>query len=549
MIIDRLFKRGTIQSPSIPLSEAYDLLTAGEKSHTGISVTQEKVLGNAGYWKGVNLISRGIAKTPIMVQKRIDESYYYDRMHPAWYLLRKLPTGVNYEVPCTPFIFKQTLQANCLDFGNGFAYIMRNGMQQPVGLIWLDPNAVIPLKENGSLMYLVTLESGELRKIPPMDMIHIKGLSYDGITGYRVIDVMKNMLGLNLAYEMNQSVFFKNQMRPGWILEVPWKFRDEAAVANFRKKMGRVHQGLAKSHIPMILENGAKASPLNISHEDAQFMQSREFDLRMLANLFFLPSSKLNDIAKTAYNSLEQENQSVLDDAYDPWFIVWEEEFEYKLLSEKEKETDSHRIRFNRRDIVRIPFKDRVEGTNKAVLSGWLSKDEAREEEGLNPIPKGKGKVFYIPANVIPDNEETEADNDMEIEDDRIEKAKEIARQAIHSIAAKLVNRRIAKAARMKAVNPNSFMTWLLDDLVDLNRDAFVDLLNPFVSQLKLLNGSSTDSNVERLVDDYLLDIRSELNQLAGMVSKTELITSVELAVTKRCDTVCEFADRLIKKG
>lgn len=559
--LDSIFKRASIQWPSVPLSEAYDLLTSGETSKTGISVTARKSLGLPAFWKGVNLVARAVGKTPIAVKKRQGEIKTFDRLHPAWYLLRKLPSGQNYDVPITPFIFKQTMMGHVLLNGGGFAYILRDTNSTPVGMILLNSNTVIPMKENGKLLYLVTLESGEVRRINPMNMLHIRGLSDDGITGYSVIDIMRDSLGLNLAYQISQSVFFRNGMKPGWIIEVPWRFKDEDAVNTFRTKLGKVHQGLEKQHIPAILEHGAKAVPLNITQEDAQFLQSREFDLRMLANILFLPSSKLNDVAKVAYNSLEQENQSVLDEAYEPWFKIWEEELEFKLLSEKEKISDSHEIVFERRKLVQTPFKDRIEGYNKGVLGGWLGRDEVRDWEDLNPIPENKGQAFFVPVNVTEsgvkkdeeempkDDQSTITEGEEKIEDDRIKKARQITIDQITETASRLFQRRIVSASKRKSTDPTRFMDWVLDEVFEGNRKAFIELLDPKVKLLRLLDDRSTDTKTEEIVEDFLISLRRDLNRLAGVVNRESLISEVDrFMVCNECK-VTDFVSVLIEKG
>lgn len=553
-LISNLFTRGIIQSPNTPLSEAYDLLTSGNPSKTGVAVTEQKTLGLPTFWKGLNLITRAIGKSSINVKVKQGEIKVADKLHPAWYLLRKLPSGINYEVPITPFIFKQTIQSAALIHGNGFAYILRDKLSNPIALILLDPRSVIPVKENGNLLYLVTLYDGEVRRINPMNMIHIKGLSYDGITGYSVIDIMKDSLGLNLAYQISQSVFFRNGMKPGWIIEVPWRFKDEDAVNNFRKKLGKVHQGIERSHIPAILENGAKATVLNISQQDAQFLQSREFDARMIANILLLPSSKLNDVAKVAYNSLEQENQSVLDEAYEPWFIVWEEELEFKLLTEKEKREDTHSITFERRKLVQTPFQQRIEGYNKAVLAGWLGRDEARELEDFNPIPDGSGQDFYVPVNVTageeePPQPEPNTKDTNNIEDIKLNKARQITISQIEEAAMRLYQRRIVAASKRKSVNSKKFMDWVLDEVFNSNRKAFVELLEPKIQLLRLLEDKSTDTKAMDVIDDYLLNIRRELNQLASLVEPSNLVMEVDRFMLKHEYHVSDFVNELIKKG
>lgn len=549
-ILKRMF-RG-FNNPAVPLSSAYDMLTSGETSKTGVTVNETNSLGLPAFWKGVNLISRAVGKTQIFIKRREGDSLVADKLHPAWYLLRKLPSGSNYDIPMTAFIFKQTIQAHVLLTGNGYAYIVRDTMANPIALILLDPSCVIPIIENGRLVYLITLGIGEVRRIEPINMLHIKGLGYDGIIGYSIIEMLKDSLGLNLAYQINQSVFFRNGMKPGWIIEVPWKFKDEDAVNTFRKKLGKVHGGLEKAHIPAVLENGAKATVLNISQEDAQFLQSREFDLRMLANILFLPSSKLNDVAKVAYNSLEQENQSLLDEAFEPWFVLWEEELEYKLLTEQQKQLDTHEIIFERRKLVQTPFKDLVEGCNKAILAGWMGRDEARNWFDLNPIPEGKGKPFFIPVNVTETDKEKEpVDNqgDDTIDEERISKARGIVVSQIEETVERLFERRIVLASKRKSANPKQFMSWVLDEVFDANRQAFIQLLEPKVMLLRLFNGKTTDTNTTKLVDDYLIHLRNDFNNLAGMVNETSLVMELDRMLVRHGDMLSHFVSTLVEKG
>lgn len=544
-LLDRLFqKRATINSPSTPISEAYDILVQGEQTDTGLPVTETKALGQAAFWKGVNLISRAIGKTSVGVKKRVNESLVVDREHPAWYLLKKLPTGFSYDVPCTPFIFKQVLQAAVLIHGNGYAYIVRNNNAEPTGLIWMDPRGVVPIKENGRLLYIVSLNDGQFRRVNPMNVLHIRGLSYDGITGYSVLEVLKNTISLNMAYEKNQSVFFKNGMRPGWVIEVPYKFRDEDSVKEFRKRLGKLHQGIERAHIPAILENGAKATALNISREESQFLQSREFDLRQLANIFFLPSSKFNDIAKIAYNSLEQENQSVLNEAYEPWFVIWEEEFEFKLLSEEQKIRDSHAIKFDRRDLVQTPFKDRIEGYNKGVLGGYFSRDEVRQWEDLNPMPEGEGEKFFQPVNVTTTGQSDGENGDVEIEDDRVSKAYRIVCEQLSEVVIRLYRRRIGLACKRCSTDTNKFMEWLLDELIQRNEKAFCELIQPKIDLIRLLDNKDT-LDISCHIRGFLTSIRNDLNQLAGMVSKENLALELDSFIVKNESKVITFIEGL----
>jgi len=562
-----VLQRGSIESPSVPLSSAFDLLGGNNKSATGEVINSTKALGIPAYWKGVNLICRGIAKTPLVLSQKIyPEGKREAKEHKVWGLLKKVASGDSLDCPMSAFNLKLAIMGNTLNYGNGFAYIVRNGFNEPIALIWLNPNCVVPLLENGKLVYVVQLQSGETRRINVMNMLHIKGLSFDGITGYSVIDLLKECLGLNIAYEKNQAYFFKNAMRPGWIIQVPWRFKDNEAVQEFRKRLGKVHQGLERSHIPAILENGAEAKPLGMSHDDSQFIQSREFDLRMLANLLFLPSSKLGDNAKSSYNSLEQENQNTLDEAFDPWFVAWESECEFKLLTEQEKLNDSYSIRFNRNSLVQVAFATKIEGYNKAVLGGWLSRDEVRNKEEMNPIPDNLGEGFFIPQNVYVagesdngngngngsdnDKEKKEKDSQEKQENSYLEKQKKIKTLTYEQLRY-TVNRcvnRIGTQARAKSINGKRFMTWLLDEMYQDNLDVLVSIVDPTVRLTKLICEQSTESKTGEVFDKWLMSVRTELNDIAGLVRQDQLVQLVDMAMVKRLSDVELLVSQLMRK-
>ena len=535
----------SLENPTSSLSDpedwVFDTFSGGARSTSGIRITHKTALTYAAVWRGINLISRDVAKIPLVVYRRLPEGgKERDRKHPAFRLLRRKP---NSEMKA--FDLKQILMAHALLQGNGYAYIFRRQDGTPESLIPLDPIETFPIRENGKLWYLTRVsipiagpapasgaaplpgkETGERRKLRPEDVLHIKGLGYDGLVGYDVITIARETLGLGLAIRKYGSVFFKNHAIPGVILEHPLAIKPEAQ-ANILKGWRRLVTGLDRAHSTMVLAEGMKAHVLAIDARKAQLKEMREFELREVANILGVPPHKLGDPTRTAFASLEQENQSYLNEALDGWLSQWEEECTDKLLTEQQKREDTHFCEFIREALVRADLATRTQSWNSRVLAGWVTRDEARDAENMNPLPDGIGKITMRPANmVLEDGEDEEPlppaqpvpppspsdDNSDDEDDDKDRSAQLLAahREMVESIARRF-HKRIAFQAVRAAGKPDRFVTWIDEKMVPGHRDALVDGLRPVVACLEATGVSIGPDGVERVVDDYLASVRESL--------------------------------------
>ncbi|MES2208592.1 MAG: phage portal protein [Chloroflexota bacterium] len=402
----------SVENPAVPLSEAFDGtdafdMLAGEGSTaSGARVTRTRVLGYSSVWRAVNLISSGVGRLPIEVYRWIEPKGNTlgkapDYSHPARKVLRK-PNEYT-----TPIVFRKTIQSHALIEGNGYAYIVRDLAAKPVELLILDPRRTWPVRVNGELWYVS--ECGDpipgkrrrygLVKLPAADVIHIQGLGADGLCGYPVFKLLRETFGTALAARDYGARFFGNDGRPGIALQVPAGMKEET-VTKLRESWERIHTGLKNAHRAAILRDGVTLQTFGAGARDAQLLQNREFDAREISNVFGVPSHKLGDPSGASYNSRESENQSFLDDTLDDWLVTWEQELALKLLTEFEKDSESHVIEFSRRALLRTDAAGRSGYYNAAIQTGWMSRDEARAEEGYNPIPEGRGAEFVLPVNV-----------------------------------------------------------------------------------------------------------------------------------------------------
>lgn len=404
------------QSESRSLSDYAAAWFAGEdlgygaaQSAAGVSVNTQSALGYSPFWRGVNLIAKDVGKLPLHMDKRDGKGWTHAVDHPGYNLLRHKPNEY-----MTAMVFRQTLQGQALTVGNGYAYINRNGAAEPVELILLDPNRVTPVRANGVLWYVYEFSTNEKRKLPYYDIIHIKGFSYDGLVGYNVVFKSKEMLGLAMARESYAANYFKNNARPSLVLTTPQTLKPETA-KNIRDSWERIHSGIQNSHRTAVLEQGLEAKEISINARDSQLCEQEEFSFVHVANLLGIPPHKLGAKGYNAYASLEQQNQAYLDEGLDPWLITHEEEYRDKLLTEDEKRKDSHRVRFNRKELLRADLAARGAFYVQMMQWGVYSPDMVLDGEGENHQPGGIGDVFYRPLNMSIVKAEPEDDDGDEV--------------------------------------------------------------------------------------------------------------------------------------
>ncbi len=383
--------RGTLKFPD---DDFFEGITGGSMTKTGVRINEKTALGYAPVFRAVSLVSGDVAKLPLLVYEREGQGKKRAVKHPAYKLLKSRPNEF-----MTFFDFKKFVQASASLKGNGYAAIERRGDGAPTALLPLDAANVTPVRRDGQLWYMVTV-NGEIRKLRPENVLHIRGLG-DQLVGYPVLALARESLGLGIAARNYGARFFSNDAHPGFVLEHPGSLSDKA-LEHLRTEWNKIHEGFEKSHRLSILEEGMKVNTFSMDHDAAQFLQTREFEIREVANWFLIPPHKIGDTTKASYNSLEQENQSYLDNGLDPWLVNWEAECTQKLLTGPQKDRDTHVVEFVRAALVRADLQKRGLYYKTGINNSWLNADEIRAFENMNPLPDGAGQTFWMPLNMMP---------------------------------------------------------------------------------------------------------------------------------------------------
>ncbi len=363
---------------------------------SGKPVNEHTAMQMTAVYSCVRILSETLAVLPLHVYKYNDsggKEKYLE--HPLYKLLHDEP---NPEM--TSFAFRETLMSHLLLWGNAYAQIIRNAKGEVIALYPLMPNKMtVDRDSNGRLFYLYQRSSEDVPSLgkdsqaylTPTDVLHIPGLGFDGLVGYSPIAMAKNAVGLAIATEEYGAKFFANGAAPGGVLEHPGTIKDPQKV---KESWNAAYQGSANSHRVAVLEEGMKYQPIGISPEQAQFLETRKFQINEIARIFRVPPHMLADLEKSSFSNIEQQSLEFVKYTLDPWVVRWEQSMCRALLSDSEKPTVF--IKFNVDGLLRGDYTSRMNGYATARQNGWMSANDIRELENLDRIPAELGGDLYL---------------------------------------------------------------------------------------------------------------------------------------------------------
>jgi HK97 family phage portal protein len=370
---------------------------------SGVTVNEATALNYSAVWSAVQLISAQVGSLPLVLyRKKNDDKQRYDA-HP---LYRIVHDRSNPEM--SAFIFRETLQAHVLLWGNAYAEIERDNANRPVALWPITPERVTPFRERywdatvgdhrfGPLQYRVANPGGGDTILNAPNVIHIPGLGYNGTTGYSVISHARESIGLGIATERFGGTFFGNGSTFGGALEHPGTLT-EPARKNLSESLQRQHQGVDRAHKFVILEEGMKYQKFGIPPNDAQFLETRTFQVGEIARWFNLPPHKLKELSRSTNNNIEQQNLEYYIDCIATWLERWEQELCEKLISPLERNTQE--IEFVTEGLLRGDSASRGEFHSKQFSVAAITPNEIRRKENLNTVPGGDHS--FVAMNLIP---------------------------------------------------------------------------------------------------------------------------------------------------
>ena len=363
---------------------------------SGKAVTEMTAMQMTAVYSCVRILSEAVAGLPLQLF-RYNEAGGREKAldHPLYRLLHDEP---NPEM--TSFVFRETLMSHLLLWGNAYAQIVRNGRGEVLGLYPLMPNKMkVDRDERGNLYYeysRTTEDTSTLGKkqkviLRPTDVLHIPGLGFDGLVGYSPIAMAKNAIGLAIATEEYGAKFFANGATPGGVLEHPGIIKDPQKI---RDSWNAAYQGSANAHKVVVLEEGMKYQSIGISPEQAQFLETRKFQINEIARIFRVPPHMVGDLEKSSFSNIEQQSLEFVKYTLDPWVVRWEQAMTRVLLLDSEK--PRYFIKFNLEGLLRGDYQSRMNGYAIGRQNGWMSANDIRELENLDRIPAEEGGDLYL---------------------------------------------------------------------------------------------------------------------------------------------------------
>ena len=369
---------------------------------SGKAVTERSAMQMTAVYSCVRILAEAVAGLPLHLYRYTDNGGKEKALdHPLYLLLHDEP---NPEM--SSFVFRETLMTHLLLWGNAYAQVIRNGKNEVVALYPLMPNKMsVDRDENGKLYYTYYRGQDEAIRnkefavtLQPSDVLHIPGLGFDGLVGYSPIAMAKNAIGLAIATEEYGAKFFANGAAPSGVLEHPGTIKDPTKV---REAWMSQFGGSANSGKVAVLEEGMKYTPISISPEQAQFLETRKFQINEIARIFRVPPHMVGDLEKSSFSNIEQQSLEFVKYTLDPWVIRWEQSIQRSLLNSEEKKR--YFAKFNVEGLLRGDYQSRMNGYAIGRQNGWMSVNDIRELENLDRIPaEDGGDMYLINGNMLP---------------------------------------------------------------------------------------------------------------------------------------------------
>ena len=382
--------RSPVENNTIPNNRFYF-----GNSSAGKNVNERSAMQMTAVYACVRILAESVAGLPLHLYLTNENGNKEKaKNHPLYFILHDEPNS-----EMTSFILRETLMTHLLLWGNAYAQIIRNGKGEVISIYPLMPNKmrVARDKQTKEIIYEYFHEGGKVQ-LSSFDVLHIPGLGFDGLIGYSPIAMAKNAIGMAMATEEYGAKFFANGAQPGGVLEHPGIIKDPERVRN---SWSQSFGGSSNSNKIAVLEEGMKYTPITISPEQAQFLETRKFQINEIARIFRVPPHMVGDLEKSSFSNIEQQSLEFVKYTLDPWVLRWEQALNRSLIPNKDKK--KYFIKFNVDGLLRGDYESRMNGYATARQNGWMSANDIRTLENLDLISKEDGGDLYlVNGNMLP---------------------------------------------------------------------------------------------------------------------------------------------------
>lgn len=364
------------------------------RSISGKTVNETTALQISAVFSCVKILAESVACLPLHVYRRDGGSKTLAIEHP---LYRVLHDAANEEM--TAYSFKETLMLHLLTSGNSYSQIGLGRHGEVSGLYPLQSNRMrVERDDNGKRIYKYRPTTGENEHMKmsaeitfqSWEILHIPALGFDGLTGYSPIAMARNAIGVAMACEEFGAKFFENGARPSGILKVPHVLKDPQKLS----ESWQAAYGGANSGKTAVLEEGVEYQQLSVNQSDAQFLETRKFQIAEIARIFRVPLHMINELDRATFSNITQQSLEFVMYSLMPWLIRLEQSFNKALFTKPER--GKYFVKFSVEGLLRGDYETRMRGYTSALQSGIMSVNEVRELEDLNAIPADDGGDYHL---------------------------------------------------------------------------------------------------------------------------------------------------------
>lgn len=382
----------------------------GQTSATGIQVSPDAARRVTAVWAAVKILAESVASLPVFVYKRRPDGKGKDKQlqNPLHALLHDQPNPWQ-----SSFEWREMMEGHLCLRGNAYSEIFYDGRG---GIRWLIPRhpdrmRVYDLTNESigdqPLVYEYTPRLGPPRFLFMDEIVHLKGLSDDGLVGLSPIHEFRETLGLAIGTENYAARFFGNYANPGGVLSHP-KTLSREAVTRLRQQWEEKHSGVENAHKVAVLEEGLTWTAIGVNPKDSQLIDSRKFSISEIARIFRIPPHMLGDLDRATFSNIEQQAIEFVVHTLRPWLVRWEQRLALALLTPKERASGLF-IEFNVDGLLRGDIQSRYAAYAVGRQWGWLSPNDVRALENMNPRDDKGGDAYHEPLNMQSSQQPTPA--------------------------------------------------------------------------------------------------------------------------------------------
>lgn len=377
MLLDALFRSEPLENPATPIT--------GESAETDnlfardVFVSPETAMKLAAVYACIYVISSNIAQMPLHVMRKTNNKVEAARDHGVFYLLHDEPNMWQ-----TSYKWRELKQRHILGWGNGYTWVKRSRRGEVSGLECCMPWETTLLNTGGRYTYGVYNEEGAFA-VNPDDMVHIRALGNNQKMGLSPIMQHAETIGMGMSGQAYTSSFFNGNARPAGIISVKNQLNDESW-GRLKSMWQKATAALrSQENKTMLLPAELDYKALTVSPVDAQIIDMSKLNRSMIAGIFNVPAHMINDLEKATFSNITQQAIQFVRYTIMPWVTNWEQELNRRLFTRAELAAGYY-VRFNLTGLLRGTPQERAQFYHFAITDGWMSRNEARAFEDMNPV-------------------------------------------------------------------------------------------------------------------------------------------------------------------